>query len=190
MQAREWLERTSETYFQIQNFVALAIYALGRDDPQRAERWLREAIPLALEEGGTINAEIYRQLTAALVQQDRVEEASELAEFAGRNLPEENLHARAHSSLGAALAATARGDDGHAVRCFDEAVRLFAQQHVPIPLGEARVAYARALRQFGEFEAARRQLEQAREAFAGMKASGLLAQIERDRIDVPTGTDQ
>jgi len=47
LQAREWLERTSDTYFQVQNLVRpLALLALARDDAELAERWMLEAFPI------------------------------------------------------------------------------------------------------------------------------------------------
>src|SRR5215208_2188689 len=46
VQARDWLERTGEPYFQMQNFRALGLYALARDDLDEAERRLRAAIPV------------------------------------------------------------------------------------------------------------------------------------------------
>ena len=42
LQAAEWLERTGDSYFRVQNLVRLAIYALDEDDPTLAERWLQE----------------------------------------------------------------------------------------------------------------------------------------------------
>ena len=60
LQARDWLERTGEPYFQMQNFRALGLYALARGDLEPAERWLREAIPVAVEEGGREVLEVYR----------------------------------------------------------------------------------------------------------------------------------
>src|SRR5207244_7355717 len=60
LQAREWLERTCDSYFQVQNLVSgLAVYALARGDTRRAESWLREALPTALEIGGWLVVEAY-----------------------------------------------------------------------------------------------------------------------------------
>src|SRR5205823_4420905 len=52
-QARQWFERTGDTYFQVQNLVrGLAVFALADDRPDEAETWLREAVPVALQIGG------------------------------------------------------------------------------------------------------------------------------------------
>src|SRR5205814_166045 len=93
LQARDWLERTAEPYFQIQNFRALGLYSLARDDPKAAEEWFQQAIPIALEEGGRFALEVYRWLTEALVRQGRLQDATRLVEFAARGAPEEDLTA-------------------------------------------------------------------------------------------------
>ena len=186
-QAKDWLERTGETYFQIQNFVALAMYALARDDPSEAERWAQEAIPLALEEGGWLVVEIYRYLTEALVRQARAGDARYVAEFAGRDVPEEDLYAKACVRLSEALAAAAEGAKHEAVAAFESALELFEGQHRPIPLSEARIAYARALREFGETEAARAELRRARETLERIQATRLVAAIERELAEVTSG---
>src|SRR5262249_31712900 len=58
-ETRGWLERTGETFFQIQNLIALGQYALARRDPVVAEERFREALPIALDEDSFLVAEIY-----------------------------------------------------------------------------------------------------------------------------------
>ncbi|MGH3035231.1 MAG: ATP-binding protein, partial [Gaiellaceae bacterium] len=179
LQARDWLERTSDTYFQVQNLVRpLALLALARDDPELAERWMQEAFPIALEIGGWVLAEAYRYLAVAIVRQGRVDDAEKLIRFAARNLPEEDAYARAAISLAEASVATGRGDRGLAGDRYEEAIRLFEEVSTPVDLGETRLAYAKALRAFGDDVGARAQLERARELCTRMDAEGLLAQIE------------
>ena len=90
LQARDWLERSGETYMGVQNLIALARYALERDEPGEAERHMQAAVPLALDGGGWLVVSVYRYLALAFLGQDRLEEAAELIEFAGQNVPEED----------------------------------------------------------------------------------------------------
>jgi class 3 adenylate cyclase/tetratricopeptide (TPR) repeat protein len=189
LQALEWLERTGDTYLQLQNLRELARCALARGDLGLAEDRLREAVPIALEFGGWLVTEIYRYLAETLVRQGRVEEARELVEFAARNLPGEDAYAQAALRLAEASVATADGERAGAVARFDEALRLLREQRLLTDLGEARVAFARALRTFGEHADARAELERAREEFAQMDARELVAQIDRELAEEITGAD-
>jgi class 3 adenylate cyclase/tetratricopeptide (TPR) repeat protein len=189
LQALEWLERTSDTYLQLQNQRELARYALARGDLAIAEQRLREAMPLALEFGGWIVIEIYRYLIETLVRQNRVEEARELLEFAERNVPSEDAYAQAALRLAQASVATAAGERAGAVERFDEALRLLREQRQLTDLGEARIAFARALRSFGEDADARAELDRAREEFAQMDARELVTLIDRELAEEMTGAD-
>jgi class 3 adenylate cyclase/tetratricopeptide (TPR) repeat protein len=181
LQAREWLERTSDTYFQVQNLVrGLAVYELARDDAEAAERWLREAVPIALDIGGWVVVDTFRLLTEALVRQGRLEDARELADFAGRNVPEEDHNARAGVLLARAAIKSADGATAAAVADYEEALRLLTELNVPIDTAEALLEFARALQHAGDRERAREQLRRAREAFAQMGADGMLAQVDRE----------
>jgi class 3 adenylate cyclase/tetratricopeptide (TPR) repeat protein len=184
LQARDWLERTAEPYFQIQNFRALGLYSLARDDPEAAEQWFQQAIPIALEEGGRFALEVYRWLTEALVRQGRLTDAMRLVEFATRGAPEEDLSAQAYVNVANALIACERGERDIALEAYSEALRLFADQNVPIELGETRILFARALRRFDEPGEAKAQLELARATFAEMGADGLIAGIAREADEV------
>jgi tetratricopeptide (TPR) repeat protein len=189
LQALEWLERTGDTYLQLQNLRELARCALARGDLGLAEERLREAVPIALEFGGWLVTEIYRYLAETLVRQGRVEEARELVEFAARNLPPEDAYAQAALRLAQASVATADGERAGAVARFDEALRLLREQRLLTDLGEARVAFARALRTFGEQVDSRAEFERAREEFAQMDARELVAQIDRELAEEITGAD-
>jgi hypothetical protein len=142
-----------------------------------------------LEFGGWLVIEIYRYLTETLVRQGRVEEARELVEFAARNLPAEDAYAQAALRLAQASVATADGERTGAVAHFDEALQLLRDQRLLTDLGEARLAFARALRTFGEHADARAELERAREEFARMDAQELVAQIDRELAEEVTGAD-
>ncbi|MDX6413485.1 MAG: hypothetical protein QOH23_895, partial [Gaiellaceae bacterium] len=124
LQAREWLERTGDSYFHAQNLVWLAAYGLLEDDPARAEAELRDALPVALEIGGWIVIQAYRYLAEALLQQQRLDEARELVEFAARNLPEEDTYARAELLRAQATVSAAAGESASASTAFTEALRL------------------------------------------------------------------
>ncbi|MDX6490535.1 MAG: hypothetical protein QOD43_780, partial [Gaiellaceae bacterium] len=186
LQARDWLERTGEPYFQMQNFRALGLYALARGDLEAAERWLREAIPVALEEGGREVLEVYRFLTETLVRQERIPDAVALVEFASRNVPEEDLAAQAHLLLArGAIAAAQR--DREAFALYARAINWLEEQFLPIEASEARITFAAALRRLGELEDARTQLTMARETFERMGASGPCAQVDGELERIASG---
>jgi class 3 adenylate cyclase/tetratricopeptide (TPR) repeat protein len=189
LQALDWLERTSDLYLQLQNLRELARYALARADLKGAEARLREALPLALEVGGWLVIEIYRYLVETLVRQGRTEEAHELVEFAARNLPPEDAYAQAALALAQASVATADGERVGAVAHFDEALSLLREQRLLTDLGEARIAFARALRSFGDRADAEAELERAREEFARMDAREIVAQIDRELAEAVAGAD-
>jgi tetratricopeptide (TPR) repeat protein len=187
-QTRGWLERTGETFFQIQNLVALAQYALARDDVGRAEERLREALPLALAESATLFlVDIYRFLSVALLRQGRVDDAAELLEFARRGIDADEPYVEAALKLAEAALATAKRE-GELVRDrYEEALTVLEQLGMRIDLSQARIAYARALRELGDTEATRAQLELAREAAVEMGATGLAAEAERELALVGAG---
>jgi class 3 adenylate cyclase/tetratricopeptide (TPR) repeat protein len=188
LQTRDWLERTHEPYFQIQNFRALGLYALAQDDPTAAERWLREAIPIALEEGGRYILEVYRFLTQALVRQGRIEDADALASFAARSIPMEDVAAQAYVLLAQADVAAAKGERDIVVGSYEQALRRLEDQHLPIEVGEARLAYARALRWLGDLGRAAAELALARETFESLGAIGLVGEVDRELEAVAGGT--
>jgi tetratricopeptide (TPR) repeat protein len=179
-QARAWLERTGDTYIQIQNLVALAQYSLARENPTLAEERLREALPLALSEGSWLAGDIYRFLTEALIRQGRIEDATDLVEFASRGLPLEQPYVQVALKLAEAALATARQDQASTVERYEDALDQLEQLDMRIDVSQVRIAYGRALRELGDFETAREQLELAREACIPMGATGLLAEVERE----------
>ena len=180
LQALDWLERTADNYFQVQNLRALALYALAADDLEEAEERLKAAVPLALESGGWLVLEIYRLLVETLVRQERVAEARELAEFAARNVPEEDVYARAALLLAEASVAVADGDRDAALSRYPQALLLLEEQRLLIDLAEGRMAFGRALSRFGRDEEAKTQFHRAHEILAPMGARALVAEIERE----------
>jgi tetratricopeptide (TPR) repeat protein len=190
-QTRGWLERTGETFFQIQNLIALAQYALARDDALLAEERLREALPLALSESAMLFVvDIYRLLSIALLRQDRIDDAAELLEFARRGIDTDQPYVEAALKLGEAALATARRETKAATILYDEALGLLERLGLHIDLSQARVAYATALRQLGDTQVARTQLELAREAAVDMGATGLAAVAARELALVSSGSLQ
>ena len=182
LKAQDWLERTGDNYFQVQNLRALALYALARDDLEQAEEWLKAAIPLALESGGWLVLETYRLQVETLVRQGRVDEARKLAEFAARNVPEEDVYARAAVLLAEASVAVAAGDSEAGLSRYPQALHLLEEQRLLLDLGEGRLAYARALRGFGRDEEAREEFERARALLASMGARGLVDAVNRELL--------
>jgi predicted ATPase/class 3 adenylate cyclase len=179
-QARAWLERTGDTYIQIQNLVALAQYALARDDALLAEERLREALPLALAEGSWLVGDIYRVLTEALIRQGRIDDAGDLVAFAVRDAPEGHPYAQAAAKLAEASLATAKRETKLAIERYEEAVALWDELKMTIDLSQTRIAFGRALREFGETERAREQFELAREVCEQIGATGLVAEVDRE----------
>jgi class 3 adenylate cyclase/tetratricopeptide (TPR) repeat protein len=186
LQARDWLERTGEPYFQMQNFRALGLYALARNDLEGAEHWLRAAIPVGLEEGGRYMIEVYRFLTETLVRQGRVEDAATLVEFASRSVPEEDLVARAYVLLARAAVTTRQGDRS-SLEMYEQAIGLLIDHELAVEAADARVSYAAALRQFHELDEARTQLTHARDAFELMGATGPCDRIAAELDSMTSG---
>jgi class 3 adenylate cyclase/tetratricopeptide (TPR) repeat protein len=178
LQAMEWLERTADTLFQVQNFRTLAMFALARDDVELAEERLRRAVPLAVELGGWFVIDTYRYLAEVLVRRGKLEDAQALAEFAERDVSEEDQAGQAALRLLQATVAGAVGDREAATAGFQKAVRLFYELNQPVDLGDSCVAYGRALLAFGNFEGAQEQLLRARLIFEEMGAVGPLAEID------------
>ena len=183
-QALDWLERTGDSFFQIQNLRALALHALANGDLQLAEDRLRAALELGLEGGGWLVIETYRLLTETVVRQGRVDDARELVAFAARNVPDEDVYARAALLLAQACVATASGERSSATVSFEEALRTLEEQRLLIDLGEARVAFARALRSFGEPTGAQAELERARAIFKRMDARRPVREVDRELAEL------
>jgi hypothetical protein len=68
-------------------------------------------------------------------------------------------------------------------------LRLLRDQRLLTDLGEARLAYARALRTLGDHDDARAELQRARDEFAQMDARELVTQIDRELAEEVTGAD-
>jgi tetratricopeptide (TPR) repeat protein len=179
LQARTWFERTGDSYFQVQNLVlGLATFALGDGRAEEGEKWLREALPVALQIGGWVLLNTYWHLVRSLVAQDRLDDAREIAAFAARGVPEEDPHSSAWLSLTEGWVATAAGEPAAAAAAFAEAVRLFEELNYPLDVADARFAFARSLLKFGEVVGARTELERARSTYARIGAD-----VRRDAVD-------
>jgi predicted ATPase/class 3 adenylate cyclase len=179
LQARTWFERTGDSYFQVQNIICgLGIFALEDGRAEEGERWLREALPVALQIGGWALLKTYWHLVQALVAQDRLDDAREIAAFAARGVPEEDPHSNAWLSLTVGWVATAAGEPAAAAAAFAEAVRLFEQLDYPLDLADARFAFARSLLSFGEIVGGRTELERARSTYVRIGAD-----VRRDAVD-------
>jgi tetratricopeptide (TPR) repeat protein len=179
LQARTWFERTGDSYFQVQNLVLnLATFALADGRAEEGEKWLREALPIALQMGGWVLLNTYWHLVRSLVAQDRLDDAREIAVFAARGVPEDDPHSSAWLSLIEAGVATAAGEPAAASAAFAEAVRLFEELNYPLDLADTRFAFARSLLSFGEVVGARTELERARSTYARIGAD-----VRRDAVD-------
>jgi tetratricopeptide (TPR) repeat protein len=190
IQARDWLERTGETYFQLQNLRTLALCAVARGELDVAEERLRQASAIAAELGGWLAVEIDRCLVDVLLRQGRVGDARELGDAAAQNLPEEDAYARAACLLIEANLTTAESRHTDARDCFGEALRLLEQQRLPLDVAEARLAYGRALRRLEDEEGAVAELERARAQLAALGAPGLVAEAERELAELREGATE
>jgi len=171
LQARTWFERTGDTYFQVQNIICgLAIFALENNREEEAETWLREALPVALQIGGWVVLKTYWHLVEALIAQDRLDDAREIAVFAARCVPEEDPYSRALLLMAEACIATAAGEPTTATAAFTEALRLFEELGYALDFAEARFLLGRSLCSFGDVAGARTEFERARSTFVGIGA--------------------
>jgi tetratricopeptide (TPR) repeat protein len=186
-QALEWFDRTGDSFWALQNLRILALCAVARSDMRRAEERLRQAVPLALEIGGAHVVETYRRLVEVLIREDRLDDARELAAFAWRNLPEEDSYAQAAGLLMDGQLRAAEGESAVACESFAQALRLLEEQRLPLDLAEARLAFGRALHQFGDTAGAQSQLVEAQEELARMGARGLVAEIDRELAEMGEG---
>jgi tetratricopeptide (TPR) repeat protein len=186
LEAHDLLERTGDTYIQLQNYHKLAMYAIARGEPRLAEQRLRQGLPLALQIGGWIVPETYRRLAESLVRQSRVSEAVECAALAAASSPEGDGYARPAVLLADAIVKTARHEP-IAIERFNDAVRSLEDQQLAVDLGEARIALAWGLRAFGDPARAREELVRARETFARMEAHGVVGQIDREIAELAKG---
>jgi class 3 adenylate cyclase/tetratricopeptide (TPR) repeat protein len=184
LQALDWLDRTGEKFFQLQNLRSLALCAVATSDLALAEERLRRAVALANEIGGTVVVEIYRCLVDVLIRQGRLAEARELAETAAQSLPDEDTYARAACLLIEANLTTADGMHAAACDSFGEALRLLEQQRLPLDHGEARLAFGRALRRLGDDTRAGEELTRARAELARLGAHGLVGEIDRELAEL------
>ena len=178
--AMQWFARTGDTYFQLQNLRKLALYALARGDAPLAEKLLLEALPIAFETGGWIVTELYRLLTDTLLRQGQLDRAREMAALARSTQPPEDRYATAAVALAEAAVAAAERDRETAFARFREALALLEEQRLEVDLGEARVAFGRALRYLGQADGARAEFGRARDVFASMDAIGIVAEIDRE----------
>ena len=91
--------------------------------------------------------------------------------------------------LAEATLATALKDERMALERFAGALRLLAEAQQLTDLSEARIAFARALVRFGDLDGAQAEFERAREALAEMGAGLLLAEVERELLELGRGAD-
>jgi tetratricopeptide (TPR) repeat protein len=175
--AAEWLDRTGDRYFQIQNLLLLGRFALSRGDKNGALVWIRQAQPPAGVLGGWLLVEACRSLVEVLVLQGSLEEAREIAKTAAEAAPEEDAFARAESLLSQGLVEAAEGDAA-ATASLREALWLLEEQSVPIELAEARISCARVLGRRDETVEARRLLDHVRTSVQGTEARMLVTVAE------------
>jgi class 3 adenylate cyclase/tetratricopeptide (TPR) repeat protein len=175
LQADEWLDRTGDGNFLIQNLRALAMHALACEQPVLAEQHSRRALPLALEYGGYFAIETMRLLVESLVRQGRLADAGEIAASALQDVAEEDAAALAAARTIEGTLACAAGDRVTVRRAFGVALEALAGAGFRIELGETHLAFGAALAALGDDGGARPELERAAEIFAEVGALGLLA---------------
>ncbi len=179
MKAQAGLERTNDRYPLVQNMRTLAKLALAEGDGATAEQWLAKALPLALELGGWLPADLDLHLVQALGMQGRWEEAREAARHARANAPPEDPYSGAAAALAEGLVELACADTEVAGLAFEEALRLIEKQGLSIDLAEANLTVARALWGRGQVEGCTSYRERARALFEQAGAHAMLADIDR-----------
>jgi class 3 adenylate cyclase/tetratricopeptide (TPR) repeat protein len=187
LQAQEWLDRTDDSLFQVQNQRALGLVALARDDPQLAEERLRSAMPLALEHGGWLAAAVGQTLVDALLREGRDADARLLADTIVGGAGNEDPRAHATTRLIAGRLAGLAGDLHAARVAHNDAIETLEEIEAWIDLAEAQLSLAATLRDAGEDDAARGELERARKMFVSIGAAGQVAQIDRELEDSRRG---
>ncbi len=188
LQTQDWLDRTSDGLFVIQNLRALALVALARGDLADAEARLRAAYPLALENGGYLAVEVSRLLTVTLLLLRRADEARSVALIALADVPEEDNDALAAAKRIEAELAAADGDAAGMRAGYGEAVRLLQEMQTWLDLGETHIEFAVSLRAVGDHEAADRELARADEIFASIGAAGATAAVWEARPPAATSS--
>jgi len=178
LEAQEWVERTGDSYFRVQNLRTLATYALARDDTATAELRLREALLLAEPSGGWLVSDLNAELAELLVALGRVDEAEAAATVALAEAPGDDPAARGQAYIASAAVAGARGDRELARRRAEEALEVYRDLGQSVELVRVRVALGKALAMAGERDAASEQLRLAGEQAAATGATTLLAAAE------------
>ena len=176
LQARDWLDRTRDSYFQVQNLVRPGRLRARARRRGAGERGCGRRVPIALEIGGWVVVETYRFLVEALLRQGRLEDARELVEFADRNLPEEDAYARAATLLAEGAVGCGGGKRDGRARRLCPALDLLQELNMTVELAQARLAYARALRSVGAVREAAVQLA---------RGPGRRARLQRRRAGRP-----
>jgi tetratricopeptide (TPR) repeat protein len=185
-QAQEWLDRTDDSLFQVQNLHALGQLALTAGDPALAEDRLRSAMPLALEHGGWLAAAVGHRLVDALLGSGRTEDATLLAETLLAGAHDEDAATRAIARLVEGRIASVAGDLDLARTAHLQAIGAFEEIEAWIELGEAQLSLAETYRDAGDEDAARQALERARTTFARMGADGFVTRIDRQLAGLTT----
>jgi hypothetical protein len=103
-----------------------------------------------------------------------------MAALARSSQPEEDAFAAAVVALSEASIAAAEGDRRTVLARFQLALALLTDQRFEVDIADARLAFARALRDLGQELGARDEFGRAREIFARMDAVGMVATINRE----------
>jgi tetratricopeptide (TPR) repeat protein len=110
-----------------------------------------------------------------------------MAALARSSQPEEDVYAAAVVALAEAAVAAAERDRDRALARFRLALSLLEEQGLRVDLAEARIAFARVLRDLGQLDGARNEFGRAREIFARMDAIGMVAEIDRELAEMAKG---
>ena len=188
LRAQDWLERTADGLFIIQNLRALSLLALARGDLADAEARLRAAYPLAIENGGYLAVEVSRLLTVTLILLDRLDDARMIASIALADVPEEDADALAAAKRIEAELAAIDGDGSGMRAGYSEAIRVLESVQAWMDLGETHIEFAVTLRADGDESAAVRELAKADEIFAAIGAAEASAAVWEARPPAATSS--
>ena len=150
MQTQDWLDRTSDGLFVIQNLRALALVALARGDVADAEARLRAAYPFALQNGGYLAVEVSRPADRDAAPHAAAEEARSVARSLWQTCPRRTSTQMAASKRIEAELAAADGDADGMRAGYIGRSGAAGDLQAWLDLGETHIEFSVSLRAVGD----------------------------------------
>ncbi len=175
-----WLDRSGDRFLRLQILELLGKIALVRGEFAAAVEFFREALELAEAFGSWLVVDVSRYLAEAVGRTGSVDDVAAVAAHAREALTHDDPYMQAAVLLAEGAAGLAARDVEIVRDRFEQALSLLESQDLNLDLAEARLVFARALRELGDSEAAREELRRVRELAFRLGASGLVAGAERE----------